>query len=100
MYIALLVLTFFISAILCHFIASSRNANAVFWGVLGAVFGPLSYIAGQRLGAIELVDYRSSLIALAVIWALAMPILTFAAGHYDRIRKPALVPLQRLSGGE
>lgn len=42
MYIALLVLTFFISAILCHFIASSRNANAVFWGVLGAVFGPLA----------------------------------------------------------
>ena len=32
MYIALLVLTFLISAILCHFIASSRNANAVFWG--------------------------------------------------------------------
>ena len=62
--------------------------------------GPLSYIAGQRLGAIELIDYRSSLIALAVIWALAMPIMTFVAGHYDRVRTPALVPLQRLSGGE
>lgn len=75
------------------------KSNLVLASVMGAVFGPLSYIAGQRLGAIELIDYRSSLIALAVIWALAMPILTFAAGHYDRVRKPApLVPLQRLSG--
>ena len=76
------------------------KSNLVLASVMGAVFGPLSYIAGQRLGAIELIDTRSSLIALAVIWALAMPIITFVAAHYDRVRTPALVPLQRLSGGE
>ena len=34
--------TFIISAVLCHFIAKNRGANAVFWGVMGAVFGPLA----------------------------------------------------------
>ena len=26
----------------CHYIAKSRGAKAVFWGVMGAVFGPLA----------------------------------------------------------
>jgi hypothetical protein len=34
--------TFIISAVLCHFIAKNRSANAAFWGVMGAVFGPLA----------------------------------------------------------
>ena len=42
MYIAILILTFIVSAIICHFIARNRNANAVFWGVMGGVFGPLA----------------------------------------------------------
>jgi len=42
MYIFILVLTLIISAIICHFIAKNRNANAVFWGVMGGVFGPLA----------------------------------------------------------
>ena len=42
MNIAILVSSFIISAILCHYIARHRGANAVFWGVMGAVFGPLA----------------------------------------------------------
>jgi len=42
MYIAILTLTLVASAMICHFIAKGRNANAVFWGVMGAVFGPLA----------------------------------------------------------
>ena len=42
MNVAILVGTFIISAVLCHFIAKNRGANAVFWGVMGAVFGPLA----------------------------------------------------------
>ena len=26
----------------CHFIAKSRGARPVFWGVMGAIFGPLA----------------------------------------------------------
>jgi hypothetical protein len=30
------------SIFVCHFIAKSRGAKPVFWGVMGAVFGPLA----------------------------------------------------------
>ena len=43
---------------------------------LGAVFGPLSYLAGARLGAIELhANTPLALAAIAAAWACAMPTL-------------------------
>jgi hypothetical protein len=56
--------------------------------LLGAVLGPLSYIAGQRLGALEFADFRAGALALAVAWALAMPLLMRAAAHFDGVRSP------------
>jgi hypothetical protein len=42
--------------------------------MLGAVCGPLSYVAGARLGAIELhPNALVSFAGIAVVWALAMP---------------------------
>ena len=77
------------------------KSSLVLASIMGAVFGPLSYLAGQRLGAIVLVDLRSSLVALAVIWALVMPILTYAARRLDGAPKHAtIVPLQKLPGTE
>jgi hypothetical protein len=69
--------------------------------LMGAVFGPLSYLAGERLGAIDLVDLRSSMVALAVIWGLVMPFLVHAATHLEGKRKHVpLVPLQKLPEAE
>jgi hypothetical protein len=42
MFIFIYTLVFIASAIICHLVARNRNANAVFWGVMGAVFGPLA----------------------------------------------------------
>ena len=42
MYSAILILTFIPSAIFCHYVAKKRKANAIFWGVMGAIFGPLA----------------------------------------------------------
>ena len=56
--------------------------------LLGAVFGPLSYMAGQRLGALEFVDFRAGSLALVVVWALAMPLMMRAATRFDGIRAP------------
>lgn len=42
MVIALLVLVTLASVVACHWIAASRGGNAVFWGVMGFVFGPLA----------------------------------------------------------
>ena len=42
MYIAIGIGLIIISAIICHYVAKSRGANPVFWGVMGVVFGPLA----------------------------------------------------------
>ena len=42
MYIAILVITIIISAIICHLIAKNRKSNAVFWGIMGVIFGPIA----------------------------------------------------------
>lgn len=77
------------------------KGKAFLASVLGAVFGPLSYMAGQRLGAIEFVNFQSAIIALALIWALVMPLLVTVASRLDGSRKPApLIPLQQLPAGE
>ena len=39
--IALLVVTL-ASAIICHMIAKKRGRKPVFWGVMGALFGPIA----------------------------------------------------------
>jgi hypothetical protein len=67
--------------------------------LLGAVFGPLSYLAGQRLGALEFVDFDSGMLALVMVWALAMPLLMLAAARFDGFSKPqARLAVQRLTG--
>ncbi len=38
----LLVLLFVFSAVACHTIARQRGGKPVFWGVMGAVFGPFA----------------------------------------------------------
>lgn len=77
------------------------KSSLVLASLLGAVFGPLSYLAGERLGAIELLDRRSSMAALAVIWAVVMPALVRAATRLDDRRRVAgMIPLQRLSKTE
>ena len=52
---------------------------------LGAAGGPLSYWAGARLGAVALVEPVPALAALAVCWAIAMPLLMVCARRYDGI---------------
>lgn len=46
--------------------------------VAGVIGGPMAYFAGGRLGAIDLADpLVLSLAAIAVEWAIAMPLLLF-----------------------
>jgi hypothetical protein len=55
--------------------------------LMGAVGGPLSYLAGEKLGAIELTQPVQALAALAVAWAIAMPLLMWLASRFDGIRE-------------
>lgn len=51
--------------------------------VFGFVGGPITYLAGQKLGAIILVDQVAALLALGIGWAIMMPILLRLSETFD-----------------
>ena len=42
MLLAILLLVSLACIVACHYIASKRGANPVFWGLMGAIFGPFA----------------------------------------------------------
>ncbi len=56
--------------------------------VLGAIAGPLSYWAGAKLGAVTFLQPMPAIAAMAVEWAIAMPLLMFLAQRFDGVRQP------------
>jgi len=50
---------------------------------LGAVFGPLAYLAGEEFGAITFHARVPAMLALGVIWAASMPLLVALAARWD-----------------
>ena len=58
----------------------NRERLAVLFGLFG---GPVSYIVGQKLGGIILVDQVAALIALGIGWAVMMPILLRLSESFD-----------------
>lgn len=49
----------------------------------GAIFGPLAYLAGERLGAVILAPAFEGLFAVAVAWGSAMPALLWLRERID-----------------
>ena len=58
--------------------------------LMGAIGGPLSYLAGEKLGAIELMQPTYALAALSFAWALAMPLLMRLSARFDGVREQAV----------
>lgn len=56
--------------------------------LLGAISGPLSYWAAERLGAAQFVEPLYVVMALAVGWTLIMPALMLLSRYYDGIDAP------------
>tara|TARA_B110000093_G_scaffold108476_1_gene116553 strand:- start:1106 stop:1591 length:486 start_codon:yes stop_codon:yes gene_type:complete len=52
--------------------------------VMGAVFGPLAFVAGEKLGAIVFTDRPSGLLALTLGWAVLMPLVMWIADRINR----------------
>ncbi|MFT5426312.1 MAG: hypothetical protein ACI9ZT_001253 [Gammaproteobacteria bacterium] len=46
--------------------------------ILGAIAGPLAYLAGERFGAIILHD-MSSVVAVSLMWLVSMPLLIWSS---------------------
>ncbi|HSG66297.1 MAG TPA: DUF2878 domain-containing protein, partial [Gammaproteobacteria bacterium] len=59
--------------------------------ILGALGAPASYVAGARLGGVELIDPLRALTALGTGWAIALPVLVrMARGERPRAVAPQL----------
>jgi len=56
--------------------------------LLGFYGGPASYIAGQALGGIVLINQVAALTALAIGWAVMMPMLMWLAENLDGMPGP------------
>ena len=52
---------------------------------MGFVAGTLAYLGGAKLGGITFIDQTSALIALAVGWAVIMPLLTLLAERFNGV---------------
>ncbi len=51
--------------------------------LLGMIAGPLAYYGGAKLGGVSFGEPLASLIAVAGVWALAMPLLLFIASRWN-----------------
>lgn len=71
------------AATLRHCLDWARRRYAL-GAVAGAVFGPLAYAAGEALGAITLGAPPLGWLAVAVEWALAMPLLLWLRERIER----------------
>jgi len=52
---------------------------------IGLVSGPGSYLAGNQIGAIAFVDQSAALTALAIGWAILLPLLMHVSDELDGI---------------
>jgi len=58
----------------------NKEPMAALFGLVG---GPTTYLAGQKLGGIILVDQFAALVALGIGWAIMMPILLRLSEIFD-----------------
>jgi len=84
--------------IVAMWMAFATTLNVMFRGLrdrlglaalLGAIFGPMSYVAGSSVGAVAIELPLMALGSLSVAWAVIMPILIIAACQLDGTPAPA-----------
>ena len=68
-------------ATLLHFGLRWLSGRYALASVLGFVGGPMSFWGGERIGAIEFTS-PAGYLALACVWALAMPALVWLGDHF------------------
>lgn len=55
--------------------------------LMGAVGGPVSYLAGAKIGAMSFVETVPAVVALAIAWGVAMPLLIQVAASLEVMEK-------------
>ena len=49
----------------------------------GAIGGPLAFVAGEKLDAVIIPEPQTTLVVLAIGWAIWSPLLAWASRHWD-----------------
>jgi len=65
--------------------------------ILAAIAGPLAYLAGMRLGALEIPELMTAMLVLAAGWALLFPLSLLLAQRLDgfvSIQEPDLITIR------
>jgi Protein of unknown function (DUF2878) len=62
----------------------SLRGRPLLGALLGLAGGPLAYLGGEKLGAVALVQPLPALAALALVWALATPLMLALALRLER----------------
>jgi hypothetical protein len=65
--------------------------------LVGLVGGPLSYLAGERLGGVQMADATLALGAQAIGWAVLMPLLAHLATRLNGIGPASSTPRSQIS---
>ncbi len=52
-----------------------KGLSLIIVAIIGALFAPLAYYAGNRLGAVSYDDITISLLIIAMAWAVLLPVL-------------------------
>jgi hypothetical protein len=53
--------------------------------LMGAVFGPLAFVGGEKLNAVVFLDQTLCIIVLSVGWGLLLPLLLWLAGRINNM---------------
>jgi len=56
--------------------------------LFGAIGGPLAYLAGHRLGAVEFSSTLNAMFVIGIGWAVMMPLLVNLAERFNGYREP------------
>lgn len=51
--------------------------------LFGAIGGPLAYLGGEKLGAVQFTEVTTALLVLSLGWAIATPLLSRIAQRFD-----------------
>jgi hypothetical protein len=82
-----------------HYCFSWLSGRYWLSSAMGAVGGPLSFLAGARLGAVEILSpVGINLVLLGLLWGVALPVLVaFADKRRPRFGEPGLYRLESSS---
>ena len=53
--------------------------------LMGAIFGPLSFFAGEKIGAVVFLDSQKTILILAFGWSVLLPLLLWLAQRINRL---------------